>query len=276
MSTRFHRTALFAALLAFGLAGGVGAQTPAPTPRSTVQSAPPSAGSTGIDKGAGTGASATAKSADAKLSAGERRFVEKAARDGMAEVQLGKLAQEKAHDPQVKDFGRRMADDHGKANEQLKQLASTKGVTLPTEPDGKHKRLADKLAKMSGDEFDRTYMNEMVDDHKEDVKAFRDMAKSAKDAEIRSFASSTLPTLEEHLKMAQGIHASAQATAKKRTTTARSGTGTGSTAHSDSSATSGSAGTMSAAPAPAGGATPGATSPAASSKGGAATASGTK
>jgi putative membrane protein len=271
MSTRFHRTALFAALLAFGVAGGVGAQTPAPTPRSTAQSAPPSAGSTGIDKGAGTGASATAKSADAKLSGGERRFVEKAARDGMAEVQLGKLAQEKAHDPQVKDFGRRMADDHGKANEQLKQLASTKGVTLPTEPDGKHKRLADKLAKMSGDEFDRTYMKEMVDDHKEDVKAFRDMAKSAKDAEIRSFASSTLPTLEEHLKMAQGIHASAQATAKKRTTTARSGTGNGSAAHSD-----GSAGSMSTGPATAGGSAPGSASPTASSKAGAATASGSK
>lgn len=264
MTTRIPRTALFAAILALGLAGGVHAQsagtssggsagTSSATGATTssggsagATSSPSSAKGSGsaatsgtMDKGAGTGA---AKSSDAKLSGGERRFVETAARHGMAEVQLGKMAQDKAQDAQVKDFGRRMVEDHGKANDQLKSLASAKGVTLPTEPDAAHKRLADRLAKLSGAEFDHAYMKEMVDDHQKDVKEFRDMARSAKDAEVKAFASANLPVLEEHLKMAQALQkggASASASNKGGGTSA-SATGSGASASATSKSGSGS------------------------------------
>jgi putative membrane protein len=301
MSKRFHRNALFAALLALGVAGPVNAQAPgsgsasgSTTSGATSGSAAGGGsastaqqgkgGSTGLDKGAGTGAAgsaatgstpragdaksaSSAKSGDAQVSGSERRFIETAARHGMAEVQLGKMAQDKAQDQQVKDFGRRMVEDHGKANDQLKTLASAKGVTLPTEPDGQHKRLADRLAKMSGADFDRNYMKEMVDDHEKDVKEFRQMAKSAKDVEVRTFASTQLPILEEHLKMAQAMHA---ASAKGGTSTAKAGSRNGGT--TASGATSGASTT--AGTAPGGGTASGTGTVGAGTTGGGVTASG--
>ena len=137
------------------------------------------------------------------LAAGERRFLEDTARHGMAEIELGKLAQEKAQNADVKAFGKRMVDDHGKASEDLKKLAAAKGVTLPAEMSSDHKRARDSLAKMSGAAFDGVYMNNMVKDHEKDVREFRTMAQTAKDSDVKSFASSTLPTLEQHLQLAK-------------------------------------------------------------------------
>jgi putative membrane protein len=98
-----------------------------------------------------------------------------------------------------------MVDDHGKANDQLKQLASSKQVELPSEPSAKHKATKARLEKLSGDQFDRAYVNEMLKDHKKDVAEFQRESKSGKDSEIKSFASQTLPTLEDHLKQVQGM-----------------------------------------------------------------------
>jgi putative membrane protein len=139
----------------------------------------------------------------AKLSHGDRKFIEEAAKGGMAEVQLGKLAAEKAENPQVKQFGQRMVDDHTKANSQLQQLASTKNVQLPQDIDRSHRREYERLQKLSGTDFDREYMKHMVSDHKKDVKEFQKTAKSAKDPDLKNFAQTTLPTLEEHLRQAQ-------------------------------------------------------------------------
>lgn len=182
-----RKTALSVALLSLGLAMSATAQTPATT------AAP------------GHGAS------DAKLGHADRKFVEDAARGGMAEVQLGQLAAQKAQSPDVKKFGQRMVDDHGKANDQLKQIAANKGVELPADLDRSAKREHDKLSKLNGADFDREYMKHMVSDHRKDVKDFEKEAKSAKDADIRNFASSTLPTLQEHLQQAQQADASARA-----------------------------------------------------------------
>jgi putative membrane protein len=124
-------------------------------------------------------------------------------------VQLGKLAAEKAQSPEVKQFGQRMVDDHGKANDLLKQLATAKGVNLPTELDRSTQREMDKLAKLSGADFDREYMKHMVSDHKKDVREFKSEAKKAKDADVKQFASSTLPTLEQHLSLAQAAEKAA-------------------------------------------------------------------
>jgi len=119
------------------------------------------------------------------------------------EVQLGKLAQEKAGDEKVKQFGKRMEQDHSKANDELKKIASDKGVQLSTDLDKKHKTKIDKLTKLSGTDFDKQYMNDMVSDHKEDIKKFQRVADKGKDADLKQFASQTLPTLKEHLQLAE-------------------------------------------------------------------------
>jgi Predicted outer membrane protein len=150
-------------------------------------------------------ASAGAKKTTSKngsVSSGDRKFMQKAASDGMAEVQLGTLAKDKAASDEVKSFASRMVTDHGKANDQLKSLAASKGVDLPADTDKDHKKKMDKLGKLTGPDFDRAYMKDMVSDHKKDVSAFRKEAKGAKDADVKGFASQTLPTLEEHLAMA--------------------------------------------------------------------------
>ncbi len=144
-----------------------------------------------------------AQQSSAKLSSADRQFVTKAAQGGMAEVELGQLAAQKAQNPQVKEFGQKMVDDHSKANDQLKQIASQEGVTLPTGLDAKDQALKDKLSKLSGDQFDRMYMQHMVQDHKKDVADFQKEANSGKDQQVKQFAQQTLPTLKEHLQMAQ-------------------------------------------------------------------------
>lgn len=137
---------------------------------------------------------------------GSIAFMEKAASHSMAEVELGKLAQERAADPQVKEFGERMARDHAKAGEELKPIADAKNVALPSAPDKAHHREYDKLAKKSGADFDRAYMKAMLDDHKKDVKEFQKEAQKGKDADVKGFASKSLPTLEEHLRLAQSTY----------------------------------------------------------------------
>ena len=148
-------------------------------------------------------ASSVAWSQTASVSSGDRKFMEKAARDGLAEVQLATLAKDKALHDEVKSFASRMLTDHSKANDQLKSLAAAKGVALPGEIDTKHQRDVDKISKQVGPDFDRAYMRHMVSDHKKDVSAFKREAKHGKDADVRNFAASTLPTLQEHLAAAR-------------------------------------------------------------------------
>src|SRR5439155_9728229 len=146
------------------------------------------------------------KAASAPAAAKQRsdqKFVTDAAKGGMAEVELGKLAQDKASSDQVKNFGKRMVDDHSKANDELQTLAKNKNITLPTDLDPKDKALKDRLSKLSGAAFDRAYMNAMLRDHQKDVNEFKMESTSGQDAVVKAFASKTLPTLEDHLKLAQ-------------------------------------------------------------------------
>jgi putative membrane protein len=130
-------------------------------------------------------------------------FVKEAAAGGMAEVDMGKLAQEKASNDQVKQFGSRMVQDHSKANDELKQVAGVKGVQLPAGPHAKAQAEMKKMQSLSGSAFDKHYMDHMVADHKKDIAAFEKEAKSGKDPEVKAFAAKTLPTLKEHLQLAQ-------------------------------------------------------------------------
>ncbi len=182
---------------ATGAAGGT-AQGASPTgPGATGATTPKMGATTGTMSAGSTG------SASAKLAGADKTFVEKAAVGGMAEVQLGNLAQQKAANDQVKQFAARMVTDHTKANDELKQIASTKGVQLPSALDKKHQSDMDRLQKMSGADFDKAYMSHMVDDHKQDVAEFKKEANGGKDGDVKGFAAKTLPTLEEHLKLAQ-------------------------------------------------------------------------
>jgi len=225
MNTR-HSLSLLAGSVALAIAMHTGAQstapaTPAGTPSTTSGAAVP-APRTGSNAPSAAGTNAPGNTGSMSNSAGasnlassDRNFIMKAAQGGMAEVELGQLAAQRASDPQVKQFAERMVADHTKANDQLKQIASSKNVTLPTEVPAAEKRERDRLAKLSGAQFDREYMNHMTSDHKKDTSLFRSAAKSAKDAEIKQFASTTLPTLEEHLQMAQSIAKSTKSSATK-------------------------------------------------------------
>lgn len=142
--------------------------------------------------------------------ADDKNFMKKAAEGGMAEVQLGQLAQQNGQSQDVKDFGQRMVTDHTKANDQLKQIAEQKGVTLPTDLNSKDKAEYDRMSKMKGDAFDKAYSKMMVSDHKKDVAEFKREANSGSDPDVKNFASQTLPTLQEHLQMAEKMNGSAK------------------------------------------------------------------
>ena len=139
------------------------------------------------------------------LSASDKKFVRDAAQGGMAEVELGKLATEKASSDDVKKFGQRMVDDHTKAGDQLKQVASNEGIQLPQSLSAKDKLTKERLSKLSGEQFDKAYMADMVKDHTQDVAEFQRESQSGKDPAVKDFASQTLPTLEDHLKQAKEI-----------------------------------------------------------------------
>jgi putative membrane protein len=161
-----------------------------------------------------------------------------AARGSMAEVELGRLATQKASSPEVKQFGQRMVDDHTKANDELKTLAQSKSITIPTDLDAKHQATRDRLSKLSGAAFDRAYMQEMVADHRKNVNEFRKQSQSGKDAEVKAWAAKTLPTLEEHLKMAQSASRGAVGTSGSSS----SGGSTGAAGRQGSSGSTGSSG----------------------------------
>lgn len=164
-------------------------------------------------RAAGTDNAATAKgNAGAQMARGDRKFIEEAAKGGLVEVELGRLAQQKASNDQVKQFGARMVEDHGKANDELKQLAQIKGLSVPAAPDRSHAREIEKLNKLSGAEFDREYMAHMLSDHRKDVSEFKKASEAAKDSDVKAFAGKTLPTLEEHLKLAQSLRDSVKST----------------------------------------------------------------
>ena len=128
----------------------------------------------------------------------DQTFLKEAAEGGLAEVELGQLALEKSSNEDVKRFAQLMVEDHGKANEDLKQLATQKGVSLPSEPTAKQKAKKEQLSKLSGDEFDRAYMSDMLKDHRTDIAAFEKESDSGKDSDIKKFASQALPTLRAH------------------------------------------------------------------------------
>lgn len=147
----------------------------------------------------------TADSTRSSISASE--FVDKAGAGGLAEVEMGEVGVQKATSGQVKAFAKRVVTDHTKANEQLVIVTKGKGLEIPSSRSAMHKSIMDKFREAkAGKEFDRDYMEQMVQDHQIDIELFETAADDIKlDAELRAYAKNNLPTLRDHLKEAQTI-----------------------------------------------------------------------
>jgi len=160
-----------------------------------------------------TGATAntpTGSTASTKMALGKEdsTFVMKAAAGGMMEVELGKVAQDNGNNARVKNFGQMMVSDHSKANDELKSFASSRGISLPSALPADEQKHVDAMKKMKGKAFDTHYMSMMVNDHKTDIGEFEKASKSAKDNDLKNWATKTLPTLKTHLDSAQAINKS--------------------------------------------------------------------
>jgi putative membrane protein len=142
---------------------------------------------------------------NSNVSSQDRTFVMEAASGGMAEVQLGKLAQQRGESESVKKFGQRMVDDHGKTNTGLAGIAKNAGIDLPKQPGKKHEGAVKKLEGLKGGKFDQAYAEQMVKDHETTISLFEQQAKKGQSAELKGFAEKALPALQEHLKMAKAL-----------------------------------------------------------------------
>jgi putative membrane protein len=148
--------------------------------------------------------------ASAELSSADRNFAMTAASGGLAEIQTAQLAQQKAEAPQVKTFAQRMITDHTQANNDLQQIAQQENLTLPTEPSKQERSATQRIGGLSGAAFDRTYAQEELRDHQHDIALFQQEADSGRDPALKQFAQKTLPTLRQHLQMAQALSSDQQ------------------------------------------------------------------
>lgn len=181
-----------------GTAGGLGSGTDTAT---TTGSAAAGAAATTADAG-----SAALPGAAGPLNTAEKTFVTKAAAGGLYEVEIAKLAADKATDPAVKSFATMLVDHHSAANAELKALAAMRDVKLPDEVPPDKKQVIDKLRGQSGAGFDREFVQQVgIKDHEHDIKLFEDASRDAKDEQLKAWVDKTLPTLKEHLAAAQKL-----------------------------------------------------------------------
>lgn len=135
----------------------------------------------------------------AQATAAEKMFIKKAADGGMTEVELGKLAAEKGGSDAVKDFGNEMVKDHGKINDNLKEVAAKMNVTVPTKISAKHQATIEKMSAMSGADFDKAYVPAMIKDHEMDIAEFEKADKMVKNEDLKKFIEDSIPMMKDHL-----------------------------------------------------------------------------
>jgi putative membrane protein len=188
-------------------AGGQAAPSPAAGAQASPQTADKKADAHGQGAHSADHGMSTNKGGGLMVGKTDQDFLIKAAQGGMAEVEMTRLAQEKASSSEVKEVARKLEQDHTKANEQLKQLAAQKNVDLPTDM-GKHAATVEKFRNMSGDKFDKEFMKAQVSHHKKDVNEFTKQTNRSMDTDVKAFATATLPTLQEHLRQAEQLQGS--------------------------------------------------------------------
>jgi len=153
-----------------------------------------------------TGINAVAQTMNAPtgtLANADQNFLNEAVEGDLAEIDVGKLAQEKGQNQDVKQFGRMLEQDHSQNLQKAKQTAQEMGFKPPTEPNAKQKQMYEQLSKLSGEQFDRQFAQDMVNDHKQDISKFEKEAKSK--GPFADFARQTIPTLEKHLQTAESL-----------------------------------------------------------------------
>lgn len=196
-------------LIAGALSAAIGcgsaiAQTPADAKASAGSSVTGGQAAPAAQPGTGTRNSETRK--DDKLSRTDRRFIEQAAESGMFEVQVAQLAASKATDAGVKDFANKLVTDHQQANNELVQLANARHVELPAAPSRGQRHEVEKLAKRSGADFDKHFVQEVgIKVHEKDIHQFEKASGKVQDPELKAWVQKTMPHLREHLAMAQKL-----------------------------------------------------------------------
>lgn len=143
-------------------------------------------------------------------------FVIAAQQSTKGEVALGQMAAEKAQNAEVRDFGMRLVKDHSKANKELLEFASRRDIALENDLSAEHRQLSDKLSGLSGDAFDKEFISAMIEDHQKDMEKFKTAANTLSDSFIVTFAKQTLPTLSEHLRIAETLEKQLQPTEQQR------------------------------------------------------------
>ncbi|MFB3819792.1 MAG: DUF4142 domain-containing protein [Candidatus Methylomirabilales bacterium] len=142
-------------------------------------------------------------------------FLAEAAHGSASELETSRIALQRAKNQQVKDFAQTMLTDHRTASQQLIDLANREGHPLPSVPAEGVEQKTLTMQRVSANEFDRTYMEQMVEDHIRTLNMFRDVAKTSSDPEVRAFAAAQVPTLEAHLRQAESLRDTLNKTAQR-------------------------------------------------------------
>ena len=151
------------------------------------------------------GVAAACASASAASVPPPRKFLATAMQDGIAEIAVCRLALDKSANPAVRSFAERMIKDHSNIDDAISRLAQSKNIKLPDDASLKQKATYELLKARSGSSFDETFMKHNVSDHEQDIQDFTDEAGGASDLDVKSFASTTLKTLQEHLELARQV-----------------------------------------------------------------------
>lgn len=163
------------------------------------------AGAQGTSSGGSTTQPGTSRGGTTVEKRIDRMFYTRASSGGQFEVQLGQLAQQNGQSQEVKDLGKMLVDDHTKANQQLMAIAQNKSVQLSTQPSPQEQKRLERFRTMTGADFDRAFVEQVVKDHREDIREYERESRSGADADAKAFAAAQLPSLRSHLQHAEGV-----------------------------------------------------------------------
>lgn len=190
----------------------------------------------------GTSTQQSDASSSAKISDRDEKMIKQIAESHLAEINAGKLAQDKASSDEVKSFAKKMVDDHTRALDDLKQLAQSKSITLPTEPSREQMAQEKKLQALSGEKFDRQYLQQAGDRaHKDTHRLLQRAASRAEDSDLKNYASKAMGTVETHQQMAKETTRNLKSTAEGKSGAGKESSGGGSKGSSTGGTTSGGA-----------------------------------
>lgn len=205
---------------ASGAAGSAGSTT---TQRSESSG---QSGTGGTASSSGMSSSESSKSSGNKISTADERLMMQLAQVNIAEINAGKLAEQKSSNDQVKAFAKKLVDDHTKALDDLKQLAMSKGVNLPSEPNRQQQAMENKLSALSGEKFDNQYVDQSGSRaHKETHRLLQRVRSKASDADLKAYANKIMPTIESHQQLAKDTSKNLQSTSEGRSSSGMEGGG---------------------------------------------------